>query len=247
VADVDVQPGQAFADLLFLAALSCQAPMAVVSVAQPDGSWSTLSYGVDRTEPLRDPELFAAVAAGREPVELSDALGDERLAGSPLSTGPLGVRYFYGIPLRGPGQAAVGLLGVLDRRARELSSREQQAIAAVARQLAGQLALRRRARKPLSGADDVDGSTGRRQPDETVGGSPAPSVGSGRHQHLLRSHEVALLFDVTGRTVVNWASSNKLASLRTAGGHLRFRSEDVLALLAAHPPDSVDEGSPPGP
>jgi excisionase family DNA binding protein len=71
------------------------------------------------------------------------------------------------------------------------------------------------------------------------------------HQHLLRSHEVAVLFDVTERTVINWASSNKLPSLRTAGGHLRFRSEDVLALLAVRsgngrPPDGrPPDGRPP--
>jgi len=49
--------------------------------------------------------------------------------------------------------------------------------------------------------------------------------------HLLRSHEVAVLFDVTERTVINWAASAKLASIRTAGGHLRFRREDVMRLL----------------
>jgi excisionase family DNA binding protein len=52
---------------------------------------------------------------------------------------------------------------------------------------------------------------------------------------LLRSHEVAVLFDVTDRTVINWAAANKLPSIRTAGGHLRFRGEDVLALLAGRP------------
>jgi excisionase family DNA binding protein len=51
-------------------------------------------------------------------------------------------------------------------------------------------------------------------------------------QHMLRSHEVAVLFDVTERTITNWAASNKLPSWRTAGGHLRFRTEDVLNLLA---------------
>ena len=56
-------------------------------------------------------------------------------------------------------------------------------------------------------------------------------AGFGVEQHLLRSHEVAVLFDVTERTVINWAAAQKLSSLRTAGGHLRFRSDDVLALL----------------
>jgi excisionase family DNA binding protein len=52
---------------------------------------------------------------------------------------------------------------------------------------------------------------------------------------LLRSHEVAVLFDVTDRTVINWAAAGKLPSIRTAGGHLRFRGEDVMALLTGRP------------
>jgi excisionase family DNA binding protein len=240
------QAGQVFADLLFLAAMSCRAPMAMISVAQADGSWSTLSYGVDRTEPPCDPELFAAVAEGSHPVEVTDAVADPRLAASVL-TAPLGVRYFYGIPLPSPDPASVAVLCVLDRRTRELTRREQQAVAAVGRQLTGQLVLWRRPRKAVSPADHVGGPSGWGQPGAAAVGSPVTRLpSSGREQHLLRSHEVALLFDVTGRTVVNWASSKKLASLRTAGGHLRFRSEDVLALLAARSPASSDEVSPGG-
>jgi hypothetical protein len=241
--DAEAQAAQVFADLLFLAAVSCQAPMAMISVAQPDGSWSTLTYGVDRREPLCDAELFAAVAGGSEAVEVTDAGSDPRLATSVLTT-PLGMHYFYGVPLCSPDRATVGVLCVLDRRTRELNKREQQAMAAVGRQLTGQLVLWRRPRKTPPRVDHVDGSRGWPSP-----GAGSPFTGSppGRHnQHLLRSHDVALLFDVTGRTVVNWASSNKLASLRTAGGHLRFRSEDVLALLTARPPRSSDDEFPSG-
>ena len=49
---------------------------------------------------------------------------------------------------------------------------------------------------------------------------------------LLRSHEVATIFDVTERTVINWAAAGKLPSLRTIGGHLRFRRDDVMRLLS---------------
>ena len=240
--DAEAQAAQVFTDLLFLAAMSCQAPMAMISVAQPDGSWSTLTYGVDRREPLCDAELFAAVAGGGEAVEVTDAGADPRLATSVLTT-PLGVHYFYGVPLSSPDQATVAVLCVLDRRTRELSKREQQAVAAVGRQLTGQLVLWRRPRKPPSPVDQVDGSRGWPPPGA---GSPFNGSPAGSNQHLLRSHDVALLFDVTGRTVVNWASSKKLASLRTAGGHLRFRSEDVLALLAAEPPHSGDDAFPSG-
>jgi excisionase family DNA binding protein len=40
---------------------------------------------------------------------------------------------------------------------------------------------------------------------------------------------------VTDRTVINWAAAGKLPSIRTAGGHLRFRGEDVMALLTGRP------------
>ncbi len=62
-----------------------------------------------------------------------------------------------------------------------------------------------------------------------LGGGGLPADG----HHLLRSHEVAVIFDVTERTVINWAASGKLPSLRTIGGHLRFRRDDVLRSLAA--------------
>jgi excisionase family DNA binding protein len=64
---------------------------------------------------------------------------------------------------------------------------------------------------------------------ETPLGAPATLV-TNRH-NLLRSQEVAEIFDVTERTVINWAAAGKLPCLRTIGGHLRFRREDVMRLL----------------
>lgn len=49
---------------------------------------------------------------------------------------------------------------------------------------------------------------------------------------LLTPAEVAALFRVAPKTVTRWAQSGKLASIRTLGGHRRYRSSDVRALLA---------------
>lgn len=68
----------------------------------------------------------------------------------------------------------------------------------------------------------------RRGPAGTSSTGPA---GGDRHP-LLRSQEVAELFDVTERTVINWAAAGKLPCLRTIGGHLRFRRDDVMRLLS---------------
>ncbi|NUS74205.1 MAG: BldC family transcriptional regulator [Corynebacteriales bacterium] len=48
---------------------------------------------------------------------------------------------------------------------------------------------------------------------------------------LLTPAEVASLFRVDPKTVTRWAAAGRLPSLRTPGGHRRFRSSDVYALL----------------
>lgn len=49
-------------------------------------------------------------------------------------------------------------------------------------------------------------------------------------EQMLRTSEVALLFDVTDRTILNWVNDGRLPYLSTVGGHRRFRTADVLAL-----------------
>jgi excisionase family DNA binding protein len=49
---------------------------------------------------------------------------------------------------------------------------------------------------------------------------------------LLTPGEVALLFRVDPKTVTRWASSGRIGSIRTPGGHRRFRESEVNVLLA---------------
>lgn len=48
---------------------------------------------------------------------------------------------------------------------------------------------------------------------------------------LLTPSEVAALFRVDPKTVTRWARAGKLTSLRTLGGHRRYRESEVRALL----------------
>ncbi|TAK70217.1 MAG: helix-turn-helix domain-containing protein [Actinomycetota bacterium] len=63
---------------------------------------------------------------------------------------------------------------------------------------------------------------------------------------LLTPAEVAALFRVDPKTVTRWAKSGKLTSIRTLGGHRRYRSSEVYSLLAgagsAGPGDVPDRG-----
>jgi excisionase family DNA binding protein len=48
---------------------------------------------------------------------------------------------------------------------------------------------------------------------------------------LLTPSEVAALFRVDPKTVTRWAKAGKIGSIRTLGGHRRFRESEVLELL----------------
>ena len=52
---------------------------------------------------------------------------------------------------------------------------------------------------------------------------------------LLTPSEVAALFRVDPKTVTRWAKSGKISSIRTLGGHRRYRESEVRQLLHGVP------------
>lgn len=61
---------------------------------------------------------------------------------------------------------------------------------------------------------------------------PGAVPGNVGGESLLTPAEVAALFRVDPKTVTRWAVAGKLTSLRTLGGHRRYRADEVHALLA---------------
>lgn len=59
---------------------------------------------------------------------------------------------------------------------------------------------------------------------------------------LLTPAEVSRLFRVDPKTVSRWANAGKLTSVRTPGGHRRFRESEVRALLASPPDPEPNSG-----
>ena len=54
---------------------------------------------------------------------------------------------------------------------------------------------------------------------------------TGSNERLLTPGEVAALFRVDPKTVTRWASAGRIGSIRTPGGHRRFRESEVRTLL----------------
>ncbi len=55
-------------------------------------------------------------------------------------------------------------------------------------------------------------------------------------ERLLTPAEVASLFRVDPKTVTRWAKAGKLTSIRTLGGHRRYKESEVRQLLKATNP-----------
>ena len=64
---------------------------------------------------------------------------------------------------------------------------------------------------------------------------------------LLTPAEVAALFRVDPKTVTRWAKAGKLTSIRTLGGHRRYRAAEVRSLLGEVPAAPPDDSSELGP
>lgn len=48
---------------------------------------------------------------------------------------------------------------------------------------------------------------------------------------LLRTREVAVLFQVSERAVTDWARKGRIPSVRTPGGHRRYPADEIRSLL----------------
>jgi len=68
-----------------------------------------------------------------------------------------------------------------------------------------------------------------------------PSISA--QEKLLTPSEVATLFRVDPKTVTRWAKAGKLTSIKTLGGHRRYRESEVKALLKSTLGDSVSHSS----
>ncbi len=58
-----------------------------------------------------------------------------------------------------------------------------------------------------------------------------PPLSATNQEKLLTPAEVASLFRVDPKTVTRWAKAGKLTSIKTLGGHRRYKESEVKDLL----------------
>ncbi|MFM2245703.1 MAG: hypothetical protein RL071_1777 [Pseudomonadota bacterium] len=130
-----------------LAAQLCGVPISLISLVDRDRQWFKSRHGLEATETPRELAFCAHAILGWEVFEVEDADQDVRFADNPLTVGAPHVKFYAGVPLRGPDRRALGTLCVIGPEARRLRPDQREALHALAAQVVAQLELRRATRR----------------------------------------------------------------------------------------------------
>ena len=141
---LDSAPEGEFDDLALIASQICDTPISLISLIDRDRQWFKSTVGVDTRETSRDVAFCAHAILQRDLFVVPDATQDPRFSENPLVKADPRIRFYAGAPLRTPDGYALGTLCVLDRKPRQLTVAQQDALRALSRQVEAQIELRRR-------------------------------------------------------------------------------------------------------
>ncbi|MDY4297210.1 MULTISPECIES: GAF domain-containing sensor histidine kinase [unclassified Xanthomonas] len=140
---LDTPREPAFDDITRLAGLICQAPIAVVNLIDSERQWFKSEIGLGTRETPLATSLCAHALLEDDLLLVPDTREDPRFACNPLVTGEMRLHFYAGALLKTSDGLALGTVCVLDRRPRQLSYEQIEALRALARQAMGQLELRK--------------------------------------------------------------------------------------------------------
>ena len=142
---LDTPPEEDFGDIVHLAALACDAPVALVSLVAGNRQWFKARVGFQSCQTDLDSSVCVHALAEPDLLVLPDLTADPRTASNPLVTGAPHLRFYAGAPLRDRDGHVLGSLCIIDRLPRPggLTARQAEVLRTLARQVMALLELRR--------------------------------------------------------------------------------------------------------
>jgi len=140
---LDTPREPAFDDITRLAAMICQTPIAVVNLIDSERQWFKSEIGLGTRETPLATSICAHALLEDDLLLVPDTREDPRFASNPLVTGAERLHFYAGALLKTSDGLPLGTVCVLDRRARQLTYDQIEALRALARQAMAQLELRK--------------------------------------------------------------------------------------------------------
>ena len=150
---LDTIPDEALHRVTAMAARLFSAPISIVSVVDHDRTWFRSHYGPEVDQIARDVDLRTATIAHTEPVIIENGQRDPRSQDSHLVTGPLGLRFYVGVPLKRNDGQTIGTLSVLDFTPRTTTATEVANLQDLAALVVAQLEVRHEGLRTVEMAD----------------------------------------------------------------------------------------------
>lgn len=125
---LDTPAEERFDRLTRLARRLFDVPIALVSLIDHNRQWFKSAAGLDVRETDRDLAFCAHAIHGDEVFIVPDAQQDARFADNPLVSGPPHIGFYAGCPITDMDQRKMGTFCIIDRRPRELSTDDIDAL-----------------------------------------------------------------------------------------------------------------------
>ncbi len=139
---LDTLEEPAFDDITHLAAQICEVPIALISLIDRDRQFLKSHFGLDVNEVSRELGFCPHAILDDELTIVEDTSKDERFYDNPFVTGGPRFKFYAGAPLVFSDNIRLGTLCVVDHTTRKITSNQQKALEALARQVVSQLELR---------------------------------------------------------------------------------------------------------
>jgi len=152
---LDTPHEPAFDSIAALAAQLFDVPVAGVTLVDRDRVFVKACSGLDLTEIPRDHTICALALSSPGAIVIEDTHADPRSRDKEVVTGPLGIRFYAGAPLRTASGVTLGSLCVIDREPRAFSERERRVLEGLAALVMDQFELRAAVRRLAPGSDDL--------------------------------------------------------------------------------------------
>lgn len=142
---LDTPPEQDFDDIVQLAALVCNTPVALVSLVAGDRQWFKARVGFPPCETALNASVCAYTLAESDLLIIPDLTMDPRTRDNPLVTGDPFIRFYAGAPLHTSDGQVLGSLCVIDHKPRPegLSAQQADGLRRLARQVTAVLRERK--------------------------------------------------------------------------------------------------------